>query len=671
MKENKLANQLADTALRQLTTSYLFKLPRITQIRKYRDLYNGKAQRQLRVRYNVPIPVFAGMIDTLQADLDDAVILKYEEQDPSDWKAAQKANAALQRESQSMRPGAKWNQKFRMARQECIMTGRGILKYLPSSEDGYSSDLYTTPFEDFYFEPKGGGQLENHLFCGEGNIWKTKKQIVDNANEGIYDSRQVKKLLNMTEGYEYKQASFWDNYDFANRFQSLNLSAEANNYVGEPVFNLIEWCLTYKGERWYMVIEAFSGIWLRFEKLTDVFSSGLYPWMSFASHEDAKNFATKGFADDLYPVAVAMTDLFNEDLENRKRRTSNARAFDKDMFPNVKQLDEAQMGRDRLVSVDTKGGTRKIADGIYEMKTPEITGTIDMLGYLEQMTGRNVGVTDLQQGGSQSVNKKVGIAYAELTQVSKRLSFESQNFIEVGQELGIRFFNGLQDYMRQPLAIKLLGETGYQWDQLRRVDLSVKKDFEITVTSQSKENKMNELAKQNKLAVLNSIRNTPPANPGVNARMIDETTMRDVAGLSETDIALILDPNSHATKETIAETSAAIQDLMLGRKPKMNYNATAYFLQTLLDFVKTHQEDPVIKKRYKDFLAYIQAHVRIAGENEDRRAQRDVSMAKAAAAAAGAPPAGGGEPTPQPSSPAGGGAPVQLPTPASVGAGMQ
>ncbi len=111
-KENKLAEKLVSIATRQLQQSYLFKLPRITQIRKFRSLYNNQVQRQLRIRYNAPIPIFAGMIDTLAADLDDSLILKFEEQDPADWKAVQKANAYLHQEMESPTPGAKWDNKF-------------------------------------------------------------------------------------------------------------------------------------------------------------------------------------------------------------------------------------------------------------------------------------------------------------------------------------------------------------------------------------------------------------------------------------------------------------------------------------------------------------------------------------------------------------------------------
>ncbi|MDI6820941.1 MAG: hypothetical protein QMD65_02055 [Patescibacteria group bacterium] len=622
MKENTLAQELTAIALRQLTTGYQFKLPRINQIRRFRDLYNGKTQRQLRIRYNVPIPIFAGMIDTLQADLDDQIILKYEEQDPADWKAAIKANAALKKEIISMRPGAKWNEKLRGARQECIMTGRGILKLTASNEDGFETNLEDLTFEDFYFEPKGGRNLESHLFCGQSNIWKSKKELQNEAG-GIYDARQVKRLLDFAGGNTYRRSSHWDNCGYANRFASLDLSSESNNYVGEEMFHLIEWCLTYKGERWYLLFDAFVSEWVRFEKLTDIHSSGYYPWVSFASHPDKKNFATKGFADDLYPIAIASMDLFNEDLENKKRRNSNARAYDKDMFPNVAQLDEAQMGRDRLVETDTKGGTRRISEGIYAFETPEISGTLDTVSWLENLAGKSFGVTDIQQGVAQPASKRVGVAYAELSQISKRLSFTSQPIIEAGQELGMRYFGALKDYLREPLSIKILGEEGYEWDTLKRIDLNTKKGFEISVTSQAKENKMNELSKQNKLNALQMVRNTPPANPGVNTKIADEYTLRDVGGYSEAEIALLLDPNSQADKRTIAETSEAIQNLMLGKMPDINYNATAYFLQKILDFVKTHKNDAKIRKNEGKFMAYLEQHTQIAMENEARRAKKD------------------------------------------------
>ena len=664
LKENTLANERAAAAGVQLLTSYIFKLPRITQIRKYRAVYNNDVPKQLRVRYNIPIPFFAGMIDTLQAGLDDSLHLAFMEQDPADWKACRKVNAAVEQIEDSMNADDKWDEKFRMARQECAMTGRGILKYSPASgEGGYHARLDNVAFEDFYFESKGGYHLENHLFAGQTGIWRTKSEIEKEAG-GIYDAGQVKKLVR--GGTVYKQADYWNNYDFANRFRSLGQAPESANYVGEVVYNLAEFVHTYKGERWYIVFDTFSGTWIRFEKYKEVNSSGLLPWFSFASHPDQKNFSSKGFADDAYPIAKAATDLLNEDLENRRRMNSRARAFDPTMFKNVRQLDEAQAGRDRLVEVDTKNGTRKIAEGIYEFNTQQLSGTLDAVRLLEDMAGRNLGVSDLQKGAVQDASKKVGVVYSEMANISQRLSFAAKPIVEAGQELGLRFFGGLKDYMRDPIAIKMYGEDGYQyWDTLKRIDLNTREPFKISVVSKSEDNKNNMMEWEKKMNALNEASQLPQnPNPTVNQRLRAEYILRN-GGWKPAEIALLLDPTTNADKTTIAETSAAIQDLMMGRVPPINYNATAFFMQRILDFVKTHQGDKVVAKNYQRFIDYIMRHKDIAAENEKRRAQKDTQMAQGEA------PGGASLPPATPPSAAPGSAPpMQAPQPEMAASGQ-
>lgn len=652
-KANTLAEEAVRIAMRQLMVCYTFKLPRINQIRKFRALYNGQVEKQLRIRYNVPIPIFAGMIDTLQAYLNDSMVLKFTDDDkPSNWKVVQKANAALQKAMKSKNVKASWNAKMRSARKEMLFSGRGFLKHVASNENGFSSILTAPTFEDMYFEPKGGANLDNHLFVGQSDIWKTEKEFEDGAGNE-YDRGQVKILSDMG-GNEFKPSSFWQNSDYANRFLSLNLTPESSNYTGEKCFNMVEWGLTFKGIRWYLLFEAFTGTWVRFEKLEDIFSDNQWPWLSFASHEDEKNFASKAFSDDLYPHARMMTDFFNEDMENKKRRNSNARGYDKDMVPNVAQLDEAQMGRDRLVEFDTKGGTRKIADGIYQFTTPEITGTVDTLKYMEDLVGRNYGVTDIMQGAAQGSSKAVGVSLIETSNVNQRLSFESEPFIEVGEQLASRYLTGLRDYLREPLSIKILGENGYQWDTLRRSELSATQEFGITVTSQSKQNKANQMDHDKKITALVTVRNTPAQNPNINSKIVDEHILRD-AGIDETEINLILDPHSHADKETIAETASAIEQIMQGKMPKINYDATAYFVQTVLDFVSTHRDDTKVRHHFDKFMAYINQHVPIAQENEIRRAKADAMRIKMAQLASGAPDEEQAQPSP------GGAAPAAVP----------
>lgn len=619
-KRNELAEKCVAIALKQLQTSWAFKQPRIRSIQKYRRLYNTQTLPKLRQQFNVPLPVFAGMIDTLQADLDDRLLIEYQNTDPADWKAVEKANAALKQEGDSARPGAQWDKKFRQYRFEKIITGRGISKFTAGNDKGYYSNLEILPFEDFFFEPMGGGSLENHLFCGQQNIWRTKSQLTKGVLEGIYNADQVKKLA--TEGKEYKIAGVWDSeHDIGNRFKPLGLNPEGENYVGEEVFNFCEWVMEYQGRRWYLLFEPYTGTWIRFDKLTDVNSSDQFPFMSSASHEDLKNFASKAFADDLYPIADSVITLFNQDLTNRQKRLLNARAYDRQMFKDVAKLDEAQYRPDALVPVDTFNGTRRISEGIFEFKTPEISGTVDLIDWLQRDTGKQLGVTEMQQGAAAPASKKVGVTFAEMAQVSKRLSFTSKPFREMGQQLGERFYVSLKDYMKEPMAIQLLGEHGIEWDVLRRVDLDTKRNFEIKISSELQRSNSNEQETNKKMKALEMTAKSPNVNP----RVRDEYIFRYIGGFPEHEISILLDTNIKTDKETIAEAAAAIQEIILrGKKPKTNYNADLYFVKKLIEFAKKHQ-DTLDEKKFKLLMEYADEHQAIVMQNMD-------GLVKAAAA---------------------------------------
>jgi hypothetical protein len=70
MDRKTLAAEAVTIATRQLMASTDFKKPRMAKLTKYWELYDGKVPKKLRQLFNVPIPVFPGMIDTLNAQYD-------------------------------------------------------------------------------------------------------------------------------------------------------------------------------------------------------------------------------------------------------------------------------------------------------------------------------------------------------------------------------------------------------------------------------------------------------------------------------------------------------------------------------------------------------------------------------------------------------------------------
>lgn len=624
---NKLAQEVTAINQRQMATAWQFKLNRVMQIRKYRRLYNGQVEPKLRIQFNVPIPIFAGMIDTLQADLDDAVLLKFCEEDPADYKAITKANAVLERYSTSKSSDNNWMSKFRAARQEEIITGRGFLKCSPSNEDGFRFILEAPTYEDMFWEPTGGPDLEKHLFKGQQNIWLSEKDLEDGKGT-LYDTEAVNSLLNGS-GSTYKRAGIWDSYlDFANRYRPLGLYPDANNYVGQRVWHFVEFVSQYKGKQWYNLFDPYSGTSIRFEKLTDINSSGVSPWVSFASHEDPKNFASKSFADDLYPIADSIITLFNQDLTNRQKRNLNAKAYDKDMVKDVQKFDEAQYRPDALVPIDTLKGTRRLDQAFYEFKTPEITGTIEMTAWLEQTAGRNLGVSDLQQGNVTQATKKPTVVYTEQANINKRLSFMSEPFLIASQQLGLRFFNALQDYMTEPMAVKLIGEEGVEWDVFKRKDLNLNKTPSINVVSKSAQDQTYSMAQANKEKALAMLGADPTTAALVNPKVKAEYIARDIGGFEQVEVALLLDTKNETSKETVAEASAAIQDIILrGKMPSVNYNADKYFLDKITNFARDHRDTMPLKK-FQMLIDYAAMHQQIAMENEMKKAPQ-VAMQEA------------------------------------------
>jgi hypothetical protein len=59
-------------------------------------------------------------------------------------------------------------------------------------------------------------------------------------------------------------------------------------------------------------------------------------------------------------------------------------------------------GQEPAVPADTKGGIRKISEGIYSFETPQLAGTINLIEWIQQTTGTSVGITHLSQGGVQN-----------------------------------------------------------------------------------------------------------------------------------------------------------------------------------------------------------------------------------------------------------------------------
>lgn len=648
LTKDQLAAKAVDIATQQLMASSEFKKPRMETLTKYWRLYDGKTTKKLRQLFNVPIPVFPGMIDTLNAEYDTPIEMTFREGDAADYFKVQKLNGAFRMEVLDSAQNSKWDSKLSMARKHAIINGRAILKYDVESEPEYKSELDVVNLKNFHFQPRGGLYLENHLFAGEEDIDKTKDQLISGALSGAYDSGQVKLLLSRGADQNYLPDNNQTYGERLSRFKPLGLDPDNHSYVGQSVYKLASWIIELDGTRYYLCFHPWTKTWLRFEKWADMCSSDLMPWVSYATHEDDENFLSKSYGDDLYPAADAIVAMVNQEFTNREKRNFGARAYDKDMFPDVRKLDEAMHRPDALVPADTKNGTRRISEGVYEFKVGELGGTVNLVDWITGTLGRNTGANDLAQGSVQEVSKKASVTFAEQKSVSKRVSWASQPFQNMMADLGKRFIYGLKDHMPARKAIRMMGETGWDWDEITRLDLNTTKDVDVLIVSTDKQAQESELKKEKREKALTAIGADPLLAPVVSPKWRARQLLSTVGDFEEDEVTEALDVKSTADKKSLARAADAIQKILRNQTPEIWYGANIAFIQKIVDFANDRRS--TLKDKFNTLIDYAMQHTEIAKANIERKVAQEASIM--------------GQPTPTAS------APTPTPTPSGIPGGV-
>lgn len=620
MVSEQLKERLTKIAISQLRASRDFKAPRLKQLEKFVDAYNGKVREKLRVTFNVPFPVFSGLVDTLLADFDDPISLQFKENDPADYNAIRKVNACWLGQKDSLDTDLMWDMKLRWDRMNALMTGRGIQKFFCESEPEFKQVFKVIHLADFEFEPRGGGHLETHLFHGESGLEKSEDEIKTLAENGYYDQVSVEKLIETSSKSDYKPDK---EQEFLQAFRSLGLDPSANNYVGSTIHYLCDWIMTYEGKRYSMVFDPWTQVALRCELLTDMTDSNLSPYTSWATHEDQKNFMSKAYGDDFYAFHETIGTLVNQELTNRAKQNMNARAYDPEMWPDLAKLDKSSYRPDSLVPFDSLGGTRRVSDGIYEFKTAELKGTIDLVNWLESALSKDTGVTEIQNAGAG--RGKANVQYSLLQQAQKRLSYKAHSYSQCYSEIGLRYLWGLKEHMPSALMVQLSGVDGYGWDELKKGELNFNKKPNVKIINQTEQDKMNVLGKDQKIQAITQILSNETLVQQNNPRKINEIILRDIGGWNDQDIFELMDTQSFASKDVMTEADIAIQQLVRGKKPEPCYVANVAFLQKIYNFEKTHHIT-LGEEKAQLFHDYIAEVAPIAMENMASLAVKMQSM---------------------------------------------
>lgn len=611
-----LADDIALTAKTQLRTSRRYKTQRMKQIGESEDLYFGVVKKQARNPFNESFPFMSGFVDGLMGKLDDLPQVEISPTDEADYNSAKKYQSLLDQQINSVLPEASWAKKDRWCRKMAMFSGVGVYcLYGESVEGQFKLHFEVKDYYDFHCEPGGGGDLEEHLFCGEENIFKTKSDLLDGIAGGYYEESQVMKLL--TTGVSSSAKPTEDEEGLRlNRHRGMGLDPQANNYVGQDIFKFCQWYLKYNGIRWYCLFEESTGTWIRVKALQEIFPAtahtgdALYPYVAWHTHEDARVFWSKAPCDDARPIATTINRLLNQELYNREKKNMGQRAYDPEMYHDLESLMDTRP--DGLTPFDSKGGVRRASDGIYTFEVGELNGTLELVSFIDGFTSQKTG-TQTKSQNEKPADQKVGVFFGELKQIEERVSLYNKSFREAWAQLGYRFVQAVDDNVTQDIAIQMMGADGLEWGKFTVKDKQRNRDFNIKIKGGNAE-LQEELAKNARK--MEGLPKILTANP----RWKDTELLKSL-GYNDDAIKDAFSPLSPASKALMSEAKKAVDDISRGRPVRINYSANTAFGQKLVDSALEIDNLDIQNKIYD----YVMAHAQIIAENEARNALKMIS----------------------------------------------
>lgn len=604
MINRQLADKLTSIALKQLDAGIRMKEQRMKVIGEIEDLYNNKVVQINDGRVNIPFPIMSGQIDTIYSKIDNPPSVKFEIPNRED--IAARVSESWKIDSSSSRAG--WKRKDRAEKKLSLFSGRGISKIYASSIDkNYQAHYDVVDHRSFICEGTRGN-LEDNLYCGEIDIFKTEADIAQMVRMGIYDRQNATALV--SGGSEEKQAyvAFENQWD---RMRALGLSPEMNAFVGQKIFNMAEWYLDHDGTRYYLLLDPQKGTWLRAEKLSDITGSKnpVYPYVSWATNYDEFNFWSKGPGDDILPIAEGMRLTLNETLENARRRNRPMRIVDNNVVEDINQLLEYIPDN---VIVAKPGRT----SNIVTLETPEISTSINLVQFLNNFMGEKTGISSQLQG-TPDQDVKVGVYYGTLQQAADRIGSINKEYSESYADKAYRYFWGLKQHLSGPKAVQMLGKFGYAWEELTPKDLRDIDDIDdVVVSGGSSEETVDEVKKKRQLDTLAQITANPNLAAKLNPTWVIKTSLKG-SDFSDDDIQEALDSQGSEQRELMLEADRAIQQIIEGKTPKLNRGATIGFVQRILDWDRDNvdyinPDGTINKKQYElsqRLTTYAKAHI--------------------------------------------------------------
>lgn len=589
---------------KQVDACLQFRQPRMDEIKRSEDACFGKTKPALIGRFNIPIPIVEGFVETLMSKIDDEIKITFKKGREATLKAAKKVSAAWEKDSAPDR-GA-YDEANLDSKKLAIFSGFGTLKLIPQSNP-YMQELVAVDYADLLFEPYGGRDLDKHIFKGEMNIMLSKETLIAGAKSKRYNANQVKILLAGVSDSEQKK-TMDQNEAKEKRFASMGLVPKNYSYVGTNIYNLTEMVTKDPdGNDYYVLFHYPSLTWIRVEKLEDVFPKGLSPFVSWQVQRNPASFLSRGPIDAIRPVGEAMRELLNQNFTNIQKRN-----FDQVLFNSRKILNPAQLKYrpNGLVSVKLKDG-ESMRSAYEKMETPDTTTiTINLLAWLESFIGQKTGVTPGAQGVSEE--EKATIYLGNMQAIADRYGMQNKFYTMAHQKIGVRYKANLAEFMPpRKFMVRFIGLKGIQDEELTKEEAGSELDVQVVSSISEAKNSVENQAKKER--ALDRILTKPELYQQSNPKWVYEEVLRN-GGYKEDTIRYASDKEG-GNAELLSEAAQSIEKIVNGEKAEMNRGANLSFVKKIKEYARDNQDD-MDDEIFVALMEYALAHLPFAEQNE-------------------------------------------------------
>jgi len=568
-KRQEIINQ----ALQEIQFARTYKQGKVRNWKVNEDLYYGRKMLQEYARANVDLGQMSSFVHTLLSKIDNPLTFKFTKRKESQLQRVKLLNALRVIDQQK----DDWDIKDIVGKKQAIIYGRAIYSYSADSINGYQAHLDNVDVYDFLIDPSAGGiDIERAMYLGRYGVVKTKSDLKKGVKDGLYLRTETNTLL---EGSSNATEMSQEEVNKQNRTYDTNVYTQQKEISGGDKFKFWEWYTTYDGERYYLLITEDGGTAVRIEKLSDIFTSNLYPFWTWAAFPDLTEFWSPSFCDYVREIFMAQAISINQMLDNAEQINKPQKVVQVGAIENMAEL---KYRREGLVKV--KQGFN--VDQVYQtVKVASIDSPIKVFQILDAIQEKASGVTSGAKGLSDE--DKVGIYEGNQANAADRFGFLNKSYSFGYKRFATLYEWGVKDNLIKKVAVDILGPDGVEIKEVSRRDIFRKnEEFGCMVESSNAETALSESEKRTKLTFLANQAQNPVQNPQKAYEI-----QASIAGFDDDTIRQLQDSVEFGNAKIMSEAARDIERILDGEKVQPNQAANTAYKQKFVDYMRDQQEN--------------------------------------------------------------------------------